>query len=215
MLPQHILQFITNGNEVADTVRQIKCAVAGGCRWIQIRMKDTDTHAIEKVLEEVKPLCDQTEAKIIMNDRVDIAAYYKLAGVHLGNDDMCVQEARQILGDDAIIGVTANTIEEILELFQQPMSYFGIGPMRYTTTKKNLRPLIGLSGYHDIVTAMRETGVYKPAVAVGGIELSDVYDLLDLGLWGVAVSGAIAKADNIEKATRDFVEAVNKFDDRP
>ena len=211
MIEGKILQFITDGTNCLEIIGQIEQVIEGGCRWIQVRMKDFDDKSIEKVLESVKPLCDKVKAKCIMNDRVDMAAKFHLDGVHLGREDMCVEEARQILGEDAIIGVTANTIEEIIELAQKPMSYFGIGPLRYTTTKKNLSPMIGLPGYHDIVTSMVETGITKPAVAVGGILLSDVNDLLEAGLWGVAVSGAIAKSSNPTDETRKFMDIVNSF----
>lgn len=209
---EKVLQFITNASTEVGVVEQVAQVLEGGCRWIQLRLKDFDTPAMEKVIERVKPMCLHHKATLIMNDRVDLAAKFKLDGVHVGYEDMPVAEARQILGDEAIIGVTANTIEDIWELSQQPMSYFGIGPMRFTTTKKNLKPLIGLSGYHKIVAAMRETGVTKPAVAVGGIVLDDVNDLLELGMWGIAVSGAIGNAPDIKETTRGFMKIINEFD---
>ena len=211
MIHSKTLQFITDGSNVLEIIGQVNQVLDGGCRWIQIRMKEFDDKDIEKVLEAVAPLCKEVGAVCIMNDRVDMAANFHLDGVHLGKEDMCVQEARQILGEDAIIGVTANTIEDIFELSQQPMNYFGIGPMRFTNTKKKLSPVIGLDGYHKIVSAMREIGITKPAVAVGGITLNDVYDLLDLGLWGVAVSGAIAHTSNPTLETEKFMEIINKF----
>lgn len=206
-----VLQFITNGSTPVEVITQVKEVLEGGCGWIQLRLKEFTDDQIIEVITHVKPMCEAHGATLIMNDRVDMAANYNLDGVHLGIDDMPVSEARNILGDDAIIGVTANTIEEILTLCQQPMSYFGIGPMRFTTTKKNLRPEIGLSGYHDIVEAMRQTGVNKPAVAIGGITIEDVFDLLALGLWGVAVSGTIARAPHPKEITKEFMSIVNKF----
>ena len=183
----------------------------GGCGWIQLRLKDFDDEDIERVIAAAKPLCRHHVATLIIDDRVDMAKKHSLDGVHLGIDDMSIDEARSILGNDAIIGATANTVEEIVELSQHPMSYFGVGPMRYTDTKKNLRRLIGLEGYNDIVAGMRATGVDKPAVAIGGIELSDVNNLLATGLWGVAVSGAIIKSGDMKKATADFMKIINEF----
>lgn len=206
-----VLQFITNGSTVVQIVEQVKAVLEGGCKWIQIRMKNSTDDDIKKVLDQVKPMCNHHGAKLIMNDRVDIAKIFNLDGVHVGFEDMSVEEARNILGENAIIGVTANTIEEIFELSEKPMNYFGIGPMRFTETKRNLRPLIGLEGYHKIMCAMRETGITKPAVAVGGINISDVYDLLDAGLWGVAVSGAIANSSQIKDTTSQFMSIINKF----
>lgn len=211
LIDTKILQFITHGATVEQTVRQVEEVVAGGCRWVQLRMKKFSDHDIERVIERAKPICRAAGAICIIDDRVDMAAKHGLDGVHLGPDDMPVNEARNILGENAIIGVTANTIEQIIELAQQPMSYFGLGPMRFTDTKEHLSPLIGLAGYHNLVEAMRETGVTKPAVAVGGITLNDVYDLLDTGLWGVAVSGAIAKSTDMQAATRQFIQITDNF----
>ena len=208
---KRILQFITNGETVNDIVDQVRRVLEGGCKWIQLRMKDFDDKEIISAIEQIKPMCATHQATLIMNDRVDLAKIYNLDGVHLGREDMCIPEARQILGDNAIIGATANTFEEVLELSQQSVNYFGIGPMRYTDTKKNLRPFIGLTGYHDIVESMRQTDITKPAVAIGGITNDDVYDLLDTGLWGVAVSSAIAKATDITQATAKIMKIVNEF----
>lgn len=206
-----ILQFITDGTTSTEIISQIKDAVSGGCRWVQIRMKHFSDKEIENVVESVLQFCRENGVCCIMNDRVDIAAKYQLDGVHLGREDMCVAEARQILGDKAIIGMTANTIEDILLLSQQPINYFGIGPMRFTVTKKNLSPSIGLSGYKEIISFMNDTGICTPAVAIGGITCDDVHELLDIGLWGVAVSSAIAHAGNPKIATSRFLLEINKF----
>lgn len=211
LLGKKMLQFITDGKTTEEIINQVKAVLKGGCRWIQIRMKEFGDQDIRAAVSAIAPMCAAEGAVCIMNDRVDIAKEYGLDGVHLGFDDMSIEEARNILGENALIGVTANTIEQIIVLSQQPMSYFGIGPMRFTTTKKNLSPEIGLMGYHNIVAGMHETGVTKPAVAVGGITEADVYDLLDAGLWGVAVSGAIAHAADVEAATRRFMQIINEF----
>lgn len=211
LLSNKMLQFITDGKTKEEIVSQVKAVLRGGCKWIQIRMKDFSDEDIREVVSVVAPQCAEAGAVCIMNDRVDIAKEYGLDGVHLGFGDMSVEEARNILGETTLIGVTANTIEQIIMLSQSPMSYFGIGPMRFTTTKKNLSPEIGLMGYHELVEAMRQTSVNKPAVAVGGITEEDVYDLLDAGLWGVAVSGAIAHTGDPEASTCRFIKIINEF----
>lgn len=212
MIPtKKVLQFITDGNSAEEIISQVKEVIAGGCFWVQLRMKEFPDNDIEKVIEAVKPLADEKGVTLIMNDRVDMASRYSLDGVHLGDDDMSVAEARNILGDKALIGVTANTFEDILLKSQESVDYFGIGPYRYTTTKKNLKSVIGLQGYDYIVNAMKETGIDKPAVAIGGIMLEDVNDLMELGLWGVAVSGAITKASDRKEATEKFMKVIEKF----
>lgn len=212
MIPQKkVLMFITDGKSVDEIVKQVKEVLAGGCFWIQLRMKDFTDEDIEKAIREIKPICDKHGATLIIDDRVDFASKYSLDGVHLGDDDMSVEEARNILGDKVLIGVTANTIEHIILMSQKPMDYFGVGPYKFTTTKKNLKPIIGLQGYHDIFTAMQETGVDKPMVAIGGIDLQDVNDLMEIGIWGVAVSGAIAHSKNPKKTTEEFMNVISGF----
>ena len=142
MIPKEkILQFITDGSTPKEVISQIKSVIAGGCKWVQIRMKEATDGEIEEVILAVKPLCAEKQVVLIIDDRVDLASIYGLDGVHLGDDDMSAEEARNILGEKAIIGVTANTFSDILLKSQLPIDYFGIGPYKPTSTKKNLKPL--------------------------------------------------------------------------
>ena len=107
---------------------------------------------------------------------------------------MPVGAARKILGEDVIIGGTANTIEDIREHQRQGADYIGLGPYRYTTTKKNLSPILGLGGYRRIMRELRQEQLSIPVVAIGGIEMKDVGQLFDAGLHGVAFSGMLVHA---------------------
>lgn len=200
-----MLQFITNTDVKLPVVEQIKLALEGGCRWIQIRMKDADDEEISRVVEQVKPLCLETESFLILNDRVELAKKLDVGGVHLGKNDMPPSQARMILGPAAIIGVTANTFDEIQSKKNLDIDYFGIGPYRSTTTKRNLAPLLGLEGIQEIVKQARQNNVEQPLVAVGGIRLEDVEPLMQAGVNGIAVSGAVAAASEPRKATAEFI----------
>ena len=109
-----MLQYITNTSCQHSVAEQVKAVLEGGCRWIQIRMKDASDEEIRKVYEEIKPMCAEKEAFIVINDRVHLAKELEASGVHLGKTDMLPSKARLELGPSAIIGVTANTFDDIL-----------------------------------------------------------------------------------------------------
>lgn len=200
-----MLQFITNTSSKTSVVEQIFAVIEGGCRWVQIRMKDASDEEFKNVVESVKPKCIETGTFLLLNDRVELAKELNVGGVHLGKEDMPVSKARMILGAAAVIGVTANTFAEVAAVSNLDIDYYGIGPFAETMTKKNLAPVLGLQGIRDICYEMETKNILIPHVAVGGITLNDVLPLLESGVNGIAVSGAIANADDIVKATKDFI----------
>ena len=206
-----MLQFITNTESRVSPSEQVKGVIAGGCRWVQIRMKDASDEEISKVVEEIKPLCLETGTFLILNDRVELAKTLDVGGVHLGKTDMLPSKARLVLGPAAVIGVTANTFDDIKAVRSLDIDYIGIGPFAHTHTKKNLAPILGLEGIRDICREMELNEINIGHVAVGGIKLEDVDDLMNAGVNGIAVSGAIANADDIEKETKRFLERLEPF----
>ena len=115
-------------------------------------------------------------------------------GVHLGKNDMPVDKAREMAGNGFIIGGTANTFEDISRLAAQGADYIGCGPFRFTTTKKNLAPVLGSEGYRRLVAGMKAGGIALPIVAIGGICLADIPEILSTGVSGIALSGSILRA---------------------
>lgn len=205
-----MLQYITNTRCELSVVDQVKAVLEGGCRWIQIRMKDASDDEVRRVVEEVKPLCREKEAFLILNDRVELAKELEVDGVHLGKSDMAPSQARVLLGAAAIIGVTVNTYTDIELVRALDIDYFGVGPFRHTETKANLAPVLGLEGYREIVDRLRTDEIEIPAVAIGGITLDDVKPLMETGVNGIAVSGAIAFAPDPAEATRRFINAIGQ-----
>lgn len=203
-----MLQFITNTLSKTPVTDQIFAVIEGGGRWIQIRMKDASDEEIKKVVDAVKPKCIETGTFLILNDRVELAKELNVGGVHLGKEDMPVSKARTILGPGAVIGVTANTYSDIAAVSNLDIDYFGIGPYAETKTKEKLAPVLGLQGIRDICYEMEKNEINIPHVAVGGIKLEDVLPLLEAGANGIAVSGAIAFADDIVKATQNFLQVL-------
>ena len=190
------IQFITHETETVGYVEGARMALEGGCRWIQLRMKDASDDEVREAAAEIQPMCKAHDAIFLLDDRVELAKELKADGVHLGKNDMPVDEARRVLGEEFIIGGTANTFEDIERLARQGADYIGCGPFRFTTTKKNLAPVIGIEGYRDIIEKMEAAGIDLPVVAIGGITADDIDDILATGVRGIAVSGAVLRAEN-------------------
>lgn len=207
--PQPMLQFVTNAPRAEAVIEQARGAIAGGCRWVQVRMKDTPAPRVAAVLQALIPLCREKGVTLIVDDHVDLAQMDGVAGVHLGQTDMPVAEARGILGPDKIIGLTVNTLEQAKALGDTPCDYLGIGPWRFTSTKKRLADILGEAGMKDIIDTLRAGGCNLPIVVIGGVNAGDVDRITALdatGNTGVAVSGAIAAAPNRISATQEIIK---------
>ena len=191
-----MIQFISHYTDHYSYLDSIRMALEGGCRWVQLRMKEASREEIVRTGHEVRRLCDAYGATFIIDDHVELVREIRADGVHLGQKDMPVGQARDILGDKVLIGGTANTIEEVCRHYHQTADYVGCGPFRFTTTKKGLAPVLGLEGYRDIVTKMAEQGISIPLIAIGGITAADIHDIMQTGVSGIAVSGAVLKASN-------------------
>ena len=109
-------------------------ALEGGCKWIQLRMKEAPYEEVEAVALQLKPLCKEKEAILLLDDHVELAKKLEVDGVHLGKKDMPIDQARQLLGEAFIIGGTANTFEDVVQHYRAGADYLGIGPFRFTTT---------------------------------------------------------------------------------
>ena len=188
------LQFITHETEQFSYREGAFMALEAGCKWIQLRMKDVAVETVRQLAEELKKACENHHALLIIDDYVEVAREVKADGVHLGKNDMPIEEARKILGEGFIIGGTANTFEDVKRHYEAGADYLGIGPFRFTTTKKNLSPVLGLEGYRNIKQQMIEADIILPAVAIGGITVEDIPAILATGIEGIAMSGAILQA---------------------
>ena len=191
-----MIQYISNSNAKYSHLHGIRLSLAGGCRWIQLRMKDCADDEIIPVAKQVKELCREYGAKFVIDDNVEIAKLLDLDGVHLGKNDMPVAEARILLGENKIIGGTANTFEDVERIYRDGADYIGCGPFRFTTTKKRLAPILGLEGYRSITSRMKSAGIDIPMVAIGGIKAGDIKDIMQTGVDGIALSGSVLNAEN-------------------
>lgn len=196
------LQFITHFTERFSYFDSAHMALEGGCRWIQLRMKEASADELEQEALRIQHLCKQYGATFIIDDHVELVRKIHADGVHLGKNDMPIAEARDILGKGYIIGGTANTFEDVLAHYKAGADYIGCGPFRFTTTKKNLSPILGLEGYRHIVSRMKEENIRIPIVAIGGITYDDIPAIMKTGVTGIALSGTILRADDPVAETR-------------
>ncbi len=199
------VQFITHYTERHSYLDSARMALEGGCRWIQLRMKESPTAEVEAVARKVQRLCKEHEAIFIIDDYVDLAKKLEADGVHLGKNDMPVAEARRTLGEGFLIGGTANTFEDIQAHCRNGADYIGCGPFRHTTTKKNLSPILGLEGYAGIIRRMEEEGISLPVVAIGGITAEDIPAIMRTGVDGIALSGTVLRAENPAEEMRRII----------
>jgi len=188
------VQFITHHTDTITYLDSVRIALEGGCRWIQLRMKEASDTQAEEVARQALALCRAAGAVFIIDDRVELAGRLHADGVHLGKADMPVREARRLLGPGFRIGGTANTFEDVRIHYEGGADYIGCGPSRSTTPNQNPAPIRGLEGYRAITARMREEGIDLPVVGIGGVTAEDMSALAGAGLSGIALSGSVLRA---------------------
>ena len=204
-----MIQFISHYSERYSYLDSIQLALEGGCRWIQLRMKDATDDEVRPIAVEAQKLCRAYGAKFIIDDCVALVRELGADGVHLGKNDMPIREARQILGPDFIIGGTANTFEDAKAHYEASANYIGCGPFRFTTTKKKLAPVLGLDGYRQIIRKLRAANINIPVVAIGGITKDDIPAILQTGITGIALSGTVLRADDPIAEMKHIINIIN------
>ena len=206
------LHFITDIQcQERFTHQQLTQAVLkGGGALIQYRDKhQQSTRQRLQTARELQTLCLEKKAKLIINDRADIAACANAAGLHLGPTDLSLTDARKIIATGSIIGATINHVDHARALIDSLPDYVSIGPFRATSNKEAATYSLGLEGMKTLLDETQSIlGSNVPAIAIGGIRLEDVAPLIQAGFHGVAVIGAIAKASSPESATQSFIAAI-------
>ncbi|MFW2135673.1 thiamine phosphate synthase [Chryseobacterium sp. TY4] len=192
------IQYISQGNTAEVQFKNIENALENGAKWIQLRWKETSKNDIKLLALKVKMLCENYNATFIINDDVDLAAEVDVDGVHLGLNDMDILKARQILGSEKIIGGTANTLEDVQQRISENCDYIGLGPLRFTSTKKKLSPILGFEAYQKIINQLQKNNMnFPPIYAIGGVKKNDIHALQNIGIYGVALSQLITDSPSI------------------
>lgn len=203
------LHYISQQPENGTHLSAIKTALDAGCKWIQLRIKDQSYNDILDYSLKISNLCAEYKAKLIINDHPEIALKVGAYGLHLGLQDMPITQAREIVGSKMIIGGTANTFQHIQQRVAEGVDYIGLGPFRFTKTKQKLSPILGIAGYESIIEQVRAAGINIPIIAIGGILPEDIVPIMQAGLYGVAVSGAITYADTPAQTVKTMYEYLN------
>lgn len=200
------LQYISQGQTRQEQEHNIRTALDNGIQWVQVRWKNASEKKLNELCAVSKKLCSEYQAVCIINDHVQIAKEMDADGVHLGLNDLSIEEARTVLGHNKIIGGTANTLSDVIQRIEEQCDYIGLGPLRFTSTKEKLSPVLGFKGYQDIVNGLKERSITIPRIfAIGGVVLEDIEQLQRIGLYGVAVSGQIT---NRPAAISEFKKAM-------
>ncbi|MBA3900933.1 MAG: thiamine phosphate synthase, partial [Bacteroidetes bacterium] len=176
-------------------------ACLAGVDWLQLRVKNEIFEEWLIIAKEVVAICKRHKVTVIINDNPEISKLSGADGVHLGKEDISPMEARILLGEKAIIGGTANSLEDVKNLTTQGVDYIGLGPFRFTKTKENLSPVLGIDGIKTILVAAKST---IPVVVIGAIKSSDLDEIISAGAHGVAVSSAINFAQDKEISVKEF-----------
>lgn len=198
------LYFISQQTATKTHLNAIEEALQAGCRLVQLRIKNQPEAAVLEQAKAAKDLCDWYNAKLIVNDFPQVAKTVGAWGIHVGLQDLPVAEVRAIVGDQMIIGGTANTFDHIQQRAQEGVNYIGLGPYRFTSTKEKLSPVLGLEGYQRIMDQMRTANIQIPIVAIGGVLPDDVVGLRKAGVYGVAVSGALTNASDKQAVVKQI-----------
>ncbi|UTD16526.1 thiamine phosphate synthase [Tenacibaculum mesophilum] len=187
------LHYITQGKTPEEHLENVQRACASGAEWVQLRLKNLDPKTILKTAQKAREITSHFQTRLIINDYYKVAKEIKADGVHLGKTDTCPLKAKEYLGDLYIVGGTANTLEDCKKLLEKGVDYIGLGPYQFTETKKNLSPVLGTTGYQVLLEELKTT---TPIIAIGGITIEDVSEVINTGVYGVAVSGAITQNFN-------------------
>lgn len=192
------LYFITDSNLTKKNIfEDVKAAIKGGVRIVQYREKNLAKEEIIKEASKIKEICRENDVLFLINDFVDIALEVDADGVHLGLDDAPYEKARQILGKDRIIGITAHNKEEAVEFEKLGADYLGVSPVFDTTTKLDAGRGMGIERLKEIVNL-----VSIPCIAIGGIDENNAAEAAKTGVDGVAMISAIITKDDVEEAVR-------------
>jgi thiamine-phosphate pyrophosphorylase len=185
--------------------KAVEAAIKGGVTAIQIREKDISTRAFYDIALSIKKVANYYKIPLFINDRIDIAMAVDAEGVHLGQSDMKLEIARKILGNKKIIGISAQNISEAIDAEKHGADYIGVGAVFYTNTKNDINKPIELKGLRSICNQVK-----IPAVAIGGINSSNIKDVISAGANGAAVISAILGEKDIEAAAAGLLKLVKK-----
>jgi thiamine-phosphate pyrophosphorylase len=197
--------YLTQDLPHRSHIDQVQIACQAGANWIQYRcLTKADDELIDEI-NEIAVICDDWGATLILTNYYELLDRVDAQGVHIEDFDADLIAIRKHIGDDKTLGASATNIENLLQIQNTRMvDYCGYGPFAHTDTKPNNKPLLGFQGYRDL----QKHPIEIPAIAVGGIQLNDVEHLLETGVYGIAVSGAINLAIDPGAVLKEFYRKI-------
>jgi len=203
------LHYLTQDLDNRSHIEQTQIACEAGCKWVQYRcLTKTDEQMLDE-LPEIASICDDWGATLIITDHIHLLDKADIQGVHIEDMQADFKAIREQIGEEKTFGASAHTFEDIQRIAAgNSVDYIGCGPFAFTDTKPNEYSLLGISGYQSIVKRMAEENITLPLLAVGGIKIEDVDALMNTGIFGLAVSAAINKAENPAAALKEIYKKV-------
>ncbi|WP_372754141.1 thiamine phosphate synthase [Mariniflexile sp.] len=205
------LHYISQGQSPEAHLKNIQNACMNGAELVQLRLKNTDEISILKTAEKARAITSHYKTQLIINDYYKIVKAVNADGVHLGKTDTCPLIAREYLGTSYLIGGTANTLQDCENLISKNVNYIGLGPFKFTKTKDNLSPILGLKGYQNILNELKTE---TPIIAIGGILENEINPLMAIGVYGIAMSGEITQNFNKIPVFNKLINATALFEQR-
>lgn len=201
------LYLVTNRYQdpLETFLKKVEQACQSGVTMIQLREKQLTTNQYYELAKMVKQITDTYQVPLIIDDRLDVCLAVDAAGLHIGDDELPVSVARQVLGSEKILGVTAKTVKRALEAEESGADYLGTGAIFPTTTKENA-PITLISTLKDICQAV---GI--PVVAIGGLTCENIHQLSGTGIAGIAVVRDLMQARDIEARTQEFLTKLDQI----
>ncbi len=195
-----LLYAVTDRSWLGDStlIKQVKDAIKGGTTFIQLREKDLNYDQFLNEAYEIKELCKTEGIPFIINDNVKLAIEVNADGVHIGQDDMSARQARKLIGNDKILGVSAQTVSQAIKAQNDGADYLGVGAIHPTDSKSDA-DVVGLEELSNICSA-----VDIPVVAIGGINKNNLQELEGTGIAGISVISAIFAAEDIKQASQEL-----------
>jgi len=202
------LQYITHDLPHLTHLEQTQLACEAGAKWIQYRCLSKTDEELLADINAIAEICDDWGTTLIVTDHIHLNGKADIQGFHIEDVDADFVALRKMVGNDITLGGSANTLENLIRLASEGADYAAFGPYSTTDTKPNDFPLLGIDSYSNGVSHLKDLNIELPIIAVGGIKISDVGDLMETGIHGIAVSNAIYAADDFIEAYQDFYDAV-------
>ncbi|KQR69608.1 thiamine phosphate synthase [Pedobacter sp. Leaf176] len=202
------LHYITQDNPHLTHIEQVQLACEAGAKWIQYRCVSKADEELLTDINAVAEICDDWGTTLIVTNHIHLNGKADIQGFHIEDMDADFAALRKQVGDDITLGGSAHTLDNLIRIAKEGADYVLLGPFAITENKTNGYNLVTVENYKSIIDELKKSGVELPVLAVGGIKIYDVEALMQTGMYGIGVSGAISSADDFIEAYQDFYEAV-------